>query len=148
MVPFRSVGPSEPRCLLQALPGKPEAKDRGGPAALGYCARRHDPRVPCRPRASLAAPEHPLLTAALLDPLGRPLISPYFTAPAPTRAEVPPPADTPSADWLPLRATPPCPESAASEGTEAGRPLRPVRGFRGGGGCTRLFPRRLQSSRA
>ena len=141
--PVRSVGPSEPRCLTAGLArGKPEAKDRSGPAALGALRRRHDPRVPSPPPSTPSSPR----PAALLDPLGPPPHHPVLHRPgAHARAEVPPPAATPSADWLPSPRHAPLSESAASEGTEAGGPLRPVRGFRGGSGCdfpeTSVLPR-------
>ena len=154
--PFRRVRPSEPRCLTAGLArGKAEAKDRSGPAALGALRPRHDPRVPSPPPSipSSPPPNHPHRRPRPSSVLrARPLLTPYFTAPAPTRerkSRLPRPLRAPIGS--PLRATPPLSKRAASEGAEVSRPLRPVRGFRGGSGRdfpeTPVFPRLAASPR-
>ena len=111
--PFRRVPPSEPRCLTAGLArGKAEAKDRSGPAALGALRPRHDPRVPSPPPSipSSPPPNHPHRRPPPSSVLrARPLLTPYFTAPAPTRerkSRLPRPLRAPIGS--PLRATPPC----------------------------------------
>ena len=120
------------------MPGKKQRRRTGGDLLRwGSCAPSMTRASPRRPQAS---PPHrrPPPSSVLR---ARPLLTPYFTALAarlPRRPRRPRESGSPASrgqsetDWLPSPRHAPLAESAASEGTEAGGPLRPVRGFRGG----------------